>query len=131
MDPINRESLLYTYEKSKFSSLTDCRRRFRSNWICSRRRRTRHATMTEDIHIRRKKLRYRSRYTGMKETDLLLGGFAERYLAAFDDAQLDQYEAILGAGDGRILDWIMAKEAVPPVYNGTVMDLLLNFKIET
>ena len=87
--------------------------------------------MTEDIHIRRKKLRYRSRYTGMKETDLLLGGFAERYLAAFDDAQLDQYEAILGAGDGRILDWIMAKEAVPAVYNGTVMELLLNFKIET
>ena len=34
MDPINRESLLYTYEKSK-SSLTDRRRRFRSNWICS------------------------------------------------------------------------------------------------
>ena len=38
MDPINLESLLYTYEKSKFSSLTDRRRRFRSNWICSRTR---------------------------------------------------------------------------------------------
>ncbi len=87
--------------------------------------------MTEDIHIRRKKLRYRSRYTGMKETDLLLGGFAERYLPSFDDAQLDQYEAILGAGDGRIFNWFLGKEAVPAVYRGAVMDLLLNFKIET
>lgn len=86
--------------------------------------------MTEDIHIRRKRLRYRSRYTGMKETDLLLGGFAERYLAAFDDAQLDQYEHILGAGDGRIFDWITGKEDVPATYGGAVMDLLLNFKIE-
>ncbi|MEP5697557.1 MAG: succinate dehydrogenase assembly factor 2, partial [Sneathiella sp.] len=58
--------------------------------------------MTEDITIRRKRLLHRSRYTGMKETDLMLGRFAETYIKDFSNEELDIYETLLKAGDPSI-----------------------------
>jgi|TARA_B110000977_G_C10670391_1_gene335441 antitoxin CptB len=49
-----------------------------------------------------KKLIYRSKYTGTKETDLLLGNFAENYLTKLNDDQLLNYEELLVSGDPRI-----------------------------
>ena len=49
-----------------------------------------------------KKLIYRSKYTGTKETDLLLGNFAENYLTKLNDDQLLNYEKLLVSGDPRI-----------------------------
>ena len=49
-----------------------------------------------------KKLIYRSKYTGTKETDLLLGNFAENYLTKLNDDQLLNYEELLLSGDPRI-----------------------------
>ena len=49
-----------------------------------------------------KKLIYRSKYTGTKETDLLLGNFAENYLTKLNEDQLMNYEKLLVSGDPRI-----------------------------
>ncbi len=88
------------------------------------------AKTTEDkLAERRKRLLYRSIHTGMKETDILLGGFARRHLPTFGDRQLELYERILEAGDPRIYAWLSGREAVPPSYDNDVMKLLLNFKI--
>ncbi len=85
---------------------------------------------TEDkLAERRKRLLYRSIHTGMKETDILLGGFARRHLPTFGDRQLELYERILEAGDPRIYAWLSGREAVPSSYDSDVMKLLLNFKI--
>ena len=83
--------------------------------------------MTEDITIRRKRLIHRSRYTGMKETDLLLGGFANKYVSAFSSDQLDTYEALLEAGDPNIYVWAVGREEVPEDYQSDVMTLLQEF----
>ena len=53
-----------------------------------------------DIWI--KKLIYRSKYTGTRETDLLLGNFAEKYLKNLNDDELLSYEKLLISGDPRI-----------------------------
>ncbi|MEX1034340.1 MAG: succinate dehydrogenase assembly factor 2 [Sneathiella sp.] len=83
--------------------------------------------MTEDITIRRKRLIHRSRYTGMKETDLLLGGFANKYVSGFSGDQLDTYEALLQAGDPNIYVWAVGREDVPEEYQSDVMTLLQQF----
>tara|TARA_R110000772_G_scaffold118916_2_gene224793 strand:- start:481 stop:759 length:279 start_codon:yes stop_codon:yes gene_type:complete len=83
--------------------------------------------MTEDITIRRKRLIHRSRYTGMKETDLLLGGFANKYVGGFSSDQLDTYEALLQAGDPNIYAWAVGREDVPEEYQSDVMTLLQEF----
>lgn len=86
-----------------------------------------HVTMTEDITIRRKRLIHRSLYTGMKETDLLLGGFARKHLLDFSDEELDTYEALLEAGDPNIYVWAVGREEVPPEFQTNVMALLQEF----
>ena len=49
-----------------------------------------------------KKLIYRSKYTGTRETDILLGKFAENYLYKLSDDNLLSYEKLLQSGDPRI-----------------------------
>jgi succinate dehydrogenase flavin-adding protein (antitoxin of CptAB toxin-antitoxin module) len=82
----------------------------------------------EPIEIRRKRLIHRSRYTGMKETDLLLGAFAQRYIPGFDAAQLDEYERLLQETDVDLFDWATGRAAVPERCQTPVMRLLQNFK---
>ncbi|HEX2116734.1 MAG TPA: succinate dehydrogenase assembly factor 2 [Alphaproteobacteria bacterium] len=82
----------------------------------------------EPIEIRRKRLIHRSRYTGMKETDLLLGAFAQRYVPAFDAGQLDEYERLLDETDADLFDWATGREPVPARCQNAVMRLLQNFK---
>ncbi|WP_334129149.1 succinate dehydrogenase assembly factor 2 [Sneathiella sp.] len=83
--------------------------------------------MTEDIAIRRKRLIHRSLYTGMKETDLLLGGFARKYLDGFTADELDIYESLLDAGDPNIYVWAVGREPVPAEYRSSVMDKLMDY----
>ncbi len=59
-----------------------------------------------------KKLIYRSKYTGTKETDLLLGNFAENYLTKLNDDQLMNYEKLLVSGDPRI--WRLSIDVEKP-----------------
>jgi len=81
----------------------------------------------EPIEIRRKRLIHRSLYTGMKETDLLLGSFARRHVASFDTAQLDQFERLLAEPDPAIFAWAIGRELVPPDHDNDVMALLRRF----
>jgi len=87
--------------------------------------------MNEPLEHRRKRLIYRSQYTGMKETDLLLGPFARRFVPAFTPEQLDRYEALLSEADPDIFDWATGRAATPPLHTHDVMMLLQNFKNDT
>ena len=80
--------------------------------------------------VRIKRLIYRSSYTGMKETDLLLGQFAARHLPELSDDDLDMFEALLDAGDPRILAWVQGDEQVPETFQGAVIDLIKNFEVQ-
>ena len=83
--------------------------------------------MTEELIIRRYRLIHRFLYSGMKETDLLLGGFARKYLADFSSDELDIYETLLEAGDPNIYVWAVGREEVPPEFQTNVMALLQEF----
>ena len=80
---------------------------------------------TRENRIRR--LIYQSSYTGTRETDLLLGQFANRYLNNLEDQELDDYEALLSQGDQNILAWVRGDLKIPANLNGTVFLLVKNF----
>ncbi len=82
----------------------------------------------EDDRTRRKRLIYRSWHTGMKETDLLLGRFADRHVAAMTEDQLDHYEALLANADPDLYNWVTGAVPVPGRFDTDVMRLLRNFK---
>ncbi len=79
---------------------------------------------------RRRRLIHRSLYTGMKETDLLLGPFAQRHVPDFSAEQLDRYERLLEEPDPDIFDWATRRQAVPERHEHDVMRLLQNFRNE-
>lgn len=62
-----------------------------------------------DAHAARlRRLAMRSWRRGMRETDLLLGQFADEQLALMAPADLDLYEALLEENDQDIYGWIVA-----------------------
>ena len=84
--------------------------------------------MSEPRSTRIRRLVYQSSYTGMKETDLLLGRFAQNHLVDLSDDELDDYEALLEAGDGQIYLWASGNEPVPDRYNTSVLELIKKFR---
>jgi antitoxin CptB len=84
--------------------------------------------MGEPLDIRRKRLLFRSWNRGTKETDMVLGSFAERHIAELSDGQLDRYEALLENDDGALFDWIAGRVAPPPQHDTDVLHLLMDFR---
>ena len=82
---------------------------------------------TDEMMMRR--LIYRASYTGMKETDLLLGQFAKTHLAQLSRQGLEDFEALLDAGDPAIFAWVRGDETVPEEYDTPVFALIKYFKV--
>ena len=85
--------------------------------------------MPESLDKRRKRVAFRARHRGTREMDLVIGGFAGRYLAGMSSAQLDRFEALLEVPEPDMQDWVMGRCAPPPDYDNDVTALLLDFKI--
>ena len=75
-----------------------------------------------------KKLIYRSKYTGTKETDLLLGNFAENYLTKLNDYQLMNYEKLLVSVDPRIWRLSIDFEKTDNEKEKNIISLIQEFK---
>lgn len=85
---------------------------------------------SEALEIRRKRLLYLSQHRGMKEADILIGGFAASHLAGMDSEQLDRYERLLEEEDAYILDWLMGRRPIPEdVAGNDAFNLLKQFKL--
>jgi antitoxin CptB len=82
----------------------------------------------DDNHHRRQRLRFRSWHRGTREVDLILGRFADRYLAEFTDEQLDRYARLLEKSDPEIFDWVTGRKSIPVNLDNDVMKLLKDFK---
>ncbi len=83
----------------------------------------------ESLEVRRKRLRFRAWHRGMRESDLLLGNFADTHLGTFNAAQLDRFEALLEMADADVYNWYSRREAVPSEFDHDVMALLRAFRI--
>ena len=78
-----------------------------------------------DDNTRLKRLRYRSWHRGWKETDLILGQFADENLDKMDAATIDIYEQLLDENDADIWDWLVGK--LPPK-NNAYLPILASLK---
>ena len=72
---------------------------------------------SEDIAIRRKRLRFRAERRGFKEVDLIFGSFAVEHLGNMDVSELDAFEHLLDAPDQDVYIWLKSDGAVPETYD--------------
>lgn len=68
--------------------------------------------MDEALNLRRRRLYYRSWHRGCKETDVILGSFADSSLPDLPDSQLDLYEELLEEQDLDIWNWLTGAAAL-------------------
>jgi antitoxin CptB len=85
-------------------------------------------THPSDIETRRKRLLWRASRRGVKEMDLLLGGFARANLPNLDETELRELEAIVELPDGELLGWIMGQQPVPPERRSKLLEALLRYR---
>lgn len=69
--------------------------------------------MTEPREIRVKRLRLRAWHRGIKEMDLILGGWADRNLADADVATLDAFEVVMAEADHDLYQWVSGQAEAP------------------
>lgn len=74
---------------------------------------------------RRKQLLYRANHRGIKEMDILLGGFASARIGELSDEQLDRLEALMDETDRDLLSWFTGEIAAPERVRGEMFDAIL------
>jgi antitoxin CptB len=67
----------------------------------------------EDVASLKRKLMYRSNHRGMRENDLILGSFAETYLASLNTKEMAKYEELLDELDPELFLWFTGKVDPP------------------
>jgi antitoxin CptB len=85
-------------------------------------------TRPTDIETRKKRLLWRASRRGVKEMDVLLGGFTQANLATLDETELRELEAIVELPDGELLGWIMGQSPVPAEHRSKTLEALLRYR---
>ncbi|MBU6525957.1 succinate dehydrogenase assembly factor 2 [Methylocystis sp. MJC1] len=70
--------------------------------------------------IRRRRIRVRAWRRGMRELDILIGGFVDARIDALSEAELDELEVLLDLPDAELLSWL-AGGAEPPQERDTAL----------
>ena len=70
-------------------------------------------TISIDDATRRKRLLWRANHRGIKEMDLILGGYVTRNIETFSGADLSELETIMNMPDQDMLAWATKQETIP------------------
>ncbi len=80
------------------------------------------------MNERKRKLRFRAWRRGFREMDLIMGRFADKYIAGFTPSQLDEFERLLNQADWDVYAWVLGKSEIPAAHKGPVLDQLIAFR---
>jgi antitoxin CptB len=82
---------------------------------------------SEGLDERRRKLLFRAWRRGVRETDLIVGRFADAYIEKFDDRALDAFERLIEVPNASLYAWVVGSEAIPPDYDTAVLRDMIAF----
>lgn len=76
-----------------------------------------------------RRLKLRSMRRGIKEMDLILGGFATHGLEALSDEDLSLYDEMLSENDHDLYQWASGQSAAPEKFAGLIAKAVAESKI--
>jgi antitoxin CptB len=83
---------------------------------------------SEGLNERQRRLLFRSWHRGIRETDLVLGRFADAHIADLSEADLDTYEKLLDTVlDHDLYVWVTGEAAIPPEHRSDLLDRIITF----
>jgi antitoxin CptB len=82
---------------------------------------------SEGLDDRRKRLLFRAWRRGVRETDLIVGRFADVYIERFDEAALDDFERLIEVPNAELYHWVSGEAAAPAEHDTAVLRDLKSF----
>jgi antitoxin CptB len=82
---------------------------------------------SEGLDVRRRKLLFRAWRRGVRETDLIVGRFADAYIDKLDEAALDDFERLIEVPNGDLYAWVVGDITIPADYDTAVLRNLIAF----
>ena len=86
---------------------------------------------SEGLDPRRRKLLFRAWRRGVRETDLIVGRFADAYIDKFDDAALNDFERLIEVPNAELYAWVVGAEDAPQEFDTTVLHQLISFHAQS
>lgn len=83
--------------------------------------------MSDAEAARRRKIQYRCWHRGMRETDILLGKFADAKIETLSVADLDDLETLMDALDRDLVMWLTGEVPVPVEFDTSVFRAICAF----
>jgi antitoxin CptB len=80
-----------------------------------------------DIETRRRRLRFRAWHRGIRETDIIMGRFADAEVETFTIDDMAEFERLLDIPDHDILAWVTGALPVPPEEASPLLARILAF----
>ena len=84
-----------------------------------------------DLDPRRRKILFRAWHRGMRETDLIMGRFADAEIGGLSEVELDEFERLIEVLDRDLLSWITGEAEVPENYDSVLFRRLKAFHNHT
>jgi antitoxin CptB len=78
--------------------------------------------------IMRKRLLWRATHRGIKEMDLIAGGFAAARLSSMSETELNEFEVLLELPDQDLLAWATKQDDVPAGKKSALLSELISFR---
>jgi antitoxin CptB len=90
--------------------------------------RLRMSSNPDPLTTARKRLAWRASRRGIKEMDILVGGFADANLPTMSAVELVIFERLLDIPDQQLLSWVTRQEDVPDEFRIPMLMQLLSFR---
>jgi len=82
-----------------------------------------------ELALRRRRIKVRAGHRGIREMDLLLGGFAQTHLDDLSEEDVDAFERLLDVPDHDVLAWISGNAPTPPEFDTPLLDRLKTIRL--
>jgi antitoxin CptB len=84
---------------------------------------------SEGLDLRRRRILFRAWHRGMRETDLIMGRFADRTIETLSEPELTEFERLIDVLDRDLLAWVTGEEAVPSDYDTPLFRRMREFHL--
>lgn len=79
-----------------------------------------------NLEALKKRLAYESQHRGMRELDLLLGQFVQKFLSLMEESELNELQALLTFSDDDLYGWFFEKTKIPETAPLTLIKLIMD-----
>jgi antitoxin CptB len=83
--------------------------------------------LPSEVDIRRRRVRIRAWRRGLRELDILMGGFVDARVDGLTEAELTELEELLELPDAEVLSWLAGGAPPPPEHDTALLKAIIAF----